>query len=98
MIVVFSAEAETDLEAIGDYIARGSPNRALTFIRELKAHATHIADMPLGYPLVPRYEQSGIRRCVHGNYLIFFKVGSDRIEIVHILHGAMDYAAILYPS
>ncbi|MGE0282627.1 MAG: type II toxin-antitoxin system RelE/ParE family toxin [Rhizobiaceae bacterium] len=98
MIVVFSAEAETDLEAIGDYIAKNSPRRALTFIHELKAHAARIADMPLGYGLVPRYEQYGIHRCVHGNYLIFFKVDSDRIEIVHILHGAMDYAAILYPS
>lgn len=98
MIVVLSAEAETDLEAIGDYIAKDSPKQALTFIQELRAHAARIADMPLSYPLVPRYERYAVRRCIHGNYLIFFKIDSDRVEIVHILHGAMDYTAILYPS
>jgi len=35
MKVLITAEAEADLEAIGDYIARDNPARALSFVREL---------------------------------------------------------------
>lgn len=41
--------AEQDLEAIGDYIARDDPKRAITFVRELRAHCTHIASNPRDY-------------------------------------------------
>jgi toxin ParE1/3/4 len=40
--------------------------------------------------LVPRHEGAGIRRRPHGNYLIFYRIGVDRIEVVHVLHGAQD--------
>jgi toxin ParE1/3/4 len=35
---------------------------------------------------------------VHGRYLIFFRVGDDRITILHVLNGAMDVEAILFPE
>jgi toxin ParE1/3/4 len=47
---------------------------------------------------VPRYEHWGIRRCVHGNYLIFYRVRADAVDIVHVLHGAMDYESMLFPD
>lgn len=43
-----------------------------------------------------RYERHGIRRRVHGNYLIFYRVETAKVVIVHILHGAIDYGAILF--
>ena len=43
-----------------------------------------------------RYKHDGIRRVVHGNYLIFYHVGVHQIDVMRILHGAMDYEAILY--
>lgn len=74
MIVHISAEAERDLEAIGDYIARDDPTRALSFVQELRAKCLKLADLPEGFPVVPRYETHGIRRRAHGNYLIFYRV------------------------
>ncbi|MDF2619642.1 MAG: type toxin-antitoxin system RelE/ParE family toxin [Xanthobacteraceae bacterium] len=97
MIVVFTAQAETALERIGDHIAADNPRRALSFIRELREHAARIGAAPESYPLVPRFEAVGICRCVHGNYLIFFRVGRDVVEIIHVLHGAMDYESLLFP-
>ncbi|MHC5232748.1 type II toxin-antitoxin system RelE/ParE family toxin [Brucella sp. LJL56] len=54
-----------------------------------------IAASAEAFPLVPRYEKQGIRRKIHGNYLIFYRVDADQLVVVHILHGARDYAAII---
>jgi toxin ParE1/3/4 len=96
MKVEISAEAERDLEAIGDYIARDNPVRAVSFLRELRAKCLALAELPQGFPLVRRYEYLGIRSRVHGNYLIFYRAESERVIVLHILHGAMDYASILF--
>jgi toxin ParE1/3/4 len=37
---------------------------------------------------------AGIRKCVFGNYLIFYRVRED-IEVLHILNSARDFGAIL---
>jgi len=98
MIFHLSAEAEHDLETIGDYIARDNPARAISFLRELRAKCLGLADLPERFPLVPRYEAMGMRRRGHANYLIFYRVEVERVVIIHILHGAQDYGTILFPS
>lgn len=94
MILEFSREAENDLEQIADYIAERNPRRALSFLRELRSSCEDI--LVNAFALVPRYEHHRIRRRVHGNYLIFYRVDRARVVIVHILHGATDYGAILF--
>ena len=96
MILEFSYEAEQDLEQIADYIARDNPRRALSFILELRTRCEELLDTPNGFAIVPRYERYDIRRRVHGNYLIFYRVETAKVVIVHILHVATDYGAILF--
>jgi len=48
--------------------------------------------------LVPRYEHNGIRRRPFGSFLIFYRVGIDAIEVIHILHRARDYEPLLFPE
>jgi plasmid stabilization system protein ParE len=97
MKLVISAEARTDLFRIGDYIALDNPSRAASFVKELAAKCRTLTSNPLMYPVVPRYERSGIRRAVHGNYLIFYRVDHDSIVVLHVLASAMDYESILFP-
>jgi plasmid stabilization system protein ParE len=96
--VVFSDQAKADLTEIGDHIAKDSPLRALDFTGELEAKALQIGDMPRAFPLLPRYEHYGIRRRPYRNYLIFYRVENDRISIIHIVHGARDHEALLFPE
>ena len=99
MIVRLSPGAEADLETIGDTIARDNPHRAVTFVAELRDKCNSLADMPLGYPLVPRYEHRGVRHRVHGNYQIFYRTAGkpiERVDILHIIHGARNYAVLLF--
>lgn len=81
--------AEQDLEAIGDFIAQDNPQRALTFIAELRRHCTKIAASPKAFR--PRPELGNdIRSCAYGNYVIFFQERPADLCIVRVLHGAMD--------
>jgi toxin ParE1/3/4 len=98
MIVVVTTEAEADLERIGDHIALNNPVRGLSVVQELRQSCERLGDMPEGIPLVPRYAASGVRRRVHGNYLVFYRIGASTIDVIHILHGAMDYERVLFPE
>jgi len=51
------------------------------------------------FPLIPRYEEHGIRHRVHGNYQIFYRVVAidDRIDVLRILNSRRDYLSILFP-
>src|SRR5437867_12553857 len=95
MIVVITAAAESDLESIADWIAQDNPTRALTFITELRRRCETLVDAPKGYALVPRYDALGIRRRPYRDYLIFYRIAGETIEILHVLHSARDYEGIL---
>jgi plasmid stabilization system protein ParE len=97
MRVIFSREAETDFTEIAVFIARDNKSRALSFTRELRHAARQLGDIPRAFPLIPRYEHHGIRRRPWGHYLIFYRVEEDHVAIVHVLHGARDYEALLFP-
>ncbi len=98
MKVVITKEAKSDLVEIGEFIRPHSPKRAITFVDELLDCCASLADNPCAFLLVPRYEHHGIRRRVHRDYLIFYHVHEDRVEVIHILHGARNYDALLFPD
>lgn len=98
MKVVLTDDALADLQSIARHIARDNPTRARSFVRELVAQAKALGDLPERFPLVERHAASGVRRRVHGNYLIFYRVEPQRVVVFRILHGARDYAAVLFPD
>jgi toxin ParE1/3/4 len=95
LILTFAARARTDLRAIVVTIARDNPARGESFIAELELRCAALTSAPLAYGILPRYKDKGIRRIVHGNYLIFYRVRDDQITILRVLHGAMDIDAQL---
>ena len=94
MKIILTPAAERDLAAIGDFIAQDNPERAESFIDELVEKCASIADFPKRFPLVDRYSRSEVRRCLHGRYLIFYRVEPDLVRVLHILHSATDYDAL----
>ncbi len=75
MIVEFSTEAESDLERIATTLQTTIHAARFHWSKQLRGKCESLADVPLGFPLVSRYERHGIRRRVHGNYLIFYLGG-----------------------
>lgn len=97
MIVILTETAIKDLIAIGRRIKADNPRRAETFVAELESRCRELGGMPRAYALVPRHERSGVRRRPYRDYLIFYRLAADTVEVLHVLHGAQDYEAILFP-
>ena len=94
MKVAFTSEAREDLRDIAEHIATDAPRRALSFIQELRESARGMGRTPRAYPMDPRYESVALRRRVHGNYLILYRIVGDRVDILRIIHGARDHVRL----
>ena len=93
MEVVFSQQAELDLEEIADTIAIDSAPAAIRFIQAIREHCARIGLTPLAYPVRPELGLD-IRCCVHQRYLILFQPGASSVLVVRILHGSRDLLAL----
>jgi len=93
MRLTLSPLAEHDLESIGDYIAKDSPRRALSFVQALRAQCARIAINPKGYRPRPELGEA-MRSCPCGNYVIFFDVLDQDVTVQRVLHAARDLSAI----
>ncbi|RWD72753.1 type II toxin-antitoxin system RelE/ParE family toxin [Mesorhizobium sp.] len=79
-------QALVDLEAIGDYIAAYNPNAAIRFVETLQRRWDLLTLHPRSG--APRDDiLPGIRHLVVGEYLTFYRIGDDAIEILRVLHG-----------
>lgn len=85
----FSRASESDLAAIGEFIARDSPRHALRFVRKLREKAIKAAEAPEIYPVYAQLTIS-VRRIVVGAYAIYFSVQHDSVVIERIIHSAMS--------
>jgi Plasmid stabilization system protein len=84
-----SPRAARDLQEIALYIARDNPQRALSFIGELRQRCQQIADAPLAYRSRPELGEN-LRSCPHGSYVLFFECSELMVTIVCVLHASRD--------
>ncbi len=90
----YSAEAELDLLAIHAYIAQHSA--ASRTIRNIDKKCQLLAEMPgIG---APRDQiRLGMRLWTVGQYLVLYRVETDGIFVVRIVHGRRDLRK-LFPA
>lgn len=87
MNLVYASTALEDLDGISEWIARGDPDRALSFVGELRAAADALIDTGLLYPSLDEQRYPGVRRRNVRNYRILFRVTADEVAILHFHHG-----------
>jgi len=85
-----SRQAQADIRDIKAFIARDNPVRALTYVQELRAKIEEVAQAPLTYRERPEL-LAGVRAARHGNYLIFFMINEDMVDVLRVRHGATDF-------
>lgn len=91
--LVIRPQALADLDDLFDYIAEDSFDRAVSFVKKLQAQLEKLAITP---GMGRRRDELliGLRSFPYGNYLIFYILFDDGIEIVRILNGARDLEAL----
>ncbi len=93
MRCTFTPAAEGDLEEIGDYIAEDRPDRARTFVRQLRQRCQELCDFPKAYPLRSDLAPD-IRVMAFRHYLVCYTVHADRVVIERIVQGSRDMQAL----
>lgn len=94
MKVRFTALADRDLETIGDWIAQDDPQRAASFVRELRKAAAGLSRYPQRYPTVPGLPIE-VRKKSYRDYLVLYRVNETEVQILRVFHGSRDWAGIL---
>jgi len=92
--VIFSVMAERDLEQIGDYIAKDSPPRALSFINQLRIQCQKLERFPKSFR---RFPQLGSTAHImpYGNYVVLYRELDKYVSIERILYGSRDILSLL---
>lgn len=98
MRVVITVEAQNDLAEIAAYLRDESPVQAGIIINRLELACLDLSRSAGHYPLLPRFQDRGVRRRVVVPYNVIYRVRDDLVEIVHVLHGARDADRILFPE
>ncbi len=96
--VVFTVQAEDDLQSILDFIAAESPARAERIVDDIEGKALDLGETHHRYALLVRHKESGIRRRVVGSYNIYYRTTGQQVEVLHILHGARDAEQLLFST
>lgn len=96
--VVATAEATADIESIGEYVARDRPYQAARLLVWLNRAIDELAMAAEHYPVIVVRGDDAIRRRVVGSYNVLYWTREDSVEIVHVVHGARNLKAVLFPE
>lgn len=89
MIVRASASARRDLANIWVHVALRDEPAADRLIDRIAAATNRLADFPESGPARPEIAADA-RSVTVGRYLVLYRVSGDAVEVVRVLHGAMD--------
>ena len=89
--------AKQDLLDIIDYLNTLSPDTALRYYDFLTEEITGLARMPerCTHPKDLALAAKGYRYLIVKNYLVFYVVTRDTVQIRRILYGRRDYGSLL---
>ena len=90
MAVKWLKVALENMATIADYIAQDKPDRATSFVREIREKTLVLAD----FPSIGRSGRvAGTRELIaHKNFLVIYRVKGKNIEIIRVRHVAQKHA------
>jgi addiction module RelE/StbE family toxin len=88
VIVVWTASAVADRDAIFDYIEAENPRAAVAQDQLFSARAQIFTQ----FPLIGRTGRvAGTRELIEGNFVIVYEITDNTIRIIRVLHGARQW-------
>lgn len=102
MKLVIAPAARDDLLEIKEYISVKlcNPTAAVNVVKRIISDYKKLPDSPeIGIPLDRKIPvKTPFRFIISGNYLVFYQVKNDTVEIHRILYKGRDYFRILMPK
>jgi toxin ParE1/3/4 len=90
MKVLWTETAEGHLDAIFSYISLDSPQYAKQMIDRITLCSQQISEYLLSGRKVPEYEMDNIREILEGSYRIIYRIKSEQIDILAVIHGRQN--------
>jgi toxin ParE1/3/4 len=81
-------QALSDLEAIGDFIARDAPSFAQVFVERSFQAVERLEKFPYSGRIVPEISQENFREIIFGSYRIVYLLNKDEVNILTIFHSS----------
>lgn len=87
--LVISPEAMSDMQEIGDFIARDNLLAAASFVERIWQRCNDL----LAFPSAGRKRdeiKAGYRSVTEGDYVIFYRLADNSVEVLRVWHGKRD--------
>lgn len=93
--VVWTESAWQDLEGIASFIAKDSPHYARAVMQEARDASRSLTLLAERGHIVPEFGDRAIRELFIFNYRLIYKVHSETVSILALVHGARDLFQLL---
>jgi addiction module RelE/StbE family toxin len=90
MKIFWTNAALDNLLAIYDYVAQASPFYADKLTKRLVERSEQLEVFPLSGRIVPELSNPDIREVIEGAYRILYKVKTDSIDVIAVVHSAQN--------
>jgi toxin ParE1/3/4 len=90
MTVHWTNTADAHLDQIYAFIAQDSKTYALRTVDRITKRSQQIGAFPLSGRRVPEYDSDRVREVFEGPYRIIYHIKADRIDVIAVIHGAMN--------
>lgn len=87
LLIDWSPQALEDLELIAEYIARDSDFYARAVVQALLEGARSLGTLPNRGRIVPEFGDPCIRERLLYTYRLIYRIKTERIVIVAVIHG-----------
>ena len=82
------------LQSIHDYIAQNSDVYADHVVENLLSSSQQISEFPNSGRVVPEFQDKNIREVISRLYRIIYRIKTDQIDVLAIVHGAQQFCKI----
>ena len=91
--------AQADMEQIFEYIVfeLKNPSAAVGQIADFQNALENVCSFPESCPYTGNeyVKERSLRKLIVNNYIVFYRVKGDEIQVVRVLYGMRDFASIL---
>ncbi len=97
--VIWTKNAELDLESIVEYIKIDSIDIAKKIFFEIKQEANKLYTLPLRKRIVPEFQQIGItkyREIIYKRWRIIYKIDDKKIYVLIVIDSSKNLEDILF--